>query len=112
MKEYELKNSKLIILLFMVVLTPLSKANPKAGFTSNRAAPDSLRVTSEGNGIYLTVFGPGSFGYLVDTSSQLCFAQQDHTAWNGKPTRALSQVPCVNVGKREEWKEIITWINE
>ncbi len=98
MKEHKLKLSRLIIISFMVFLTQLSNASP--------------RVASEGNGIYLTVFGPGSFGYLVDISSQLCFAQQDHTGWNGKPTRALTQVPCENVVKRDEWKEIITWINE
>ena len=37
--------------------------------------------------------------YIVDTRAQLCFLSKE-------------LIPCENLAKRKEWREIIHWVNE
>jgi len=50
-------------------------------------------------------FSNSTVKYIVDTSSRLCYALHLSGA------SGFTLIPCEALAKREEWKEIISWVN-
>ncbi len=60
-------------------------------------------VEDTGNGIYKQKASKWMF-YIVDTVTEECVT----AIWGGGATR----IPCESLRKRDEWKPVITWINQ
>ncbi len=68
---------------------------------------DEPEVKKMKNGIYAQEVRSrrAHFGmkYVVDTKTQLCFAES--------PDQMLTLVPCEAVARRPGWEDVITWID-
>ena len=70
-------------------------------------APEVREVKDLGHGIYKQVVQMTYITYYVDVQTELCFVA------GGNPSSpGMTPVPCENVRKRPEWKDIITWANK
>jgi len=47
----------------------------------------------------------GKFSYIADTVTQTCFMNFYDGSLGG-----LTEIPCENLAKREEWKEVLNWL--
>jgi hypothetical protein len=72
------------------------------------ATPD---IDDMGDGIFVQQFRfnafVGAFGYIVDSRTEICLIK-----WFRKDPAGMEIVSCVNLAKRKEWKDIITWIDD
>ena len=66
-------------------------------YTANGGAQEkALEIKKIAHGWYKEINGGGVYPYFVDTITQLCFF-------------GATLIPCQNLKKRVEWKNIITW---
>jgi hypothetical protein len=77
-----------LILVFFLSHVPQGFCNPP------KISKDSK------SGIYTQPINSAYLIYTVDPSTEQCFV-----AWNG-----IATIPCKNLKKRDEWKDIITWV--
>ena len=89
----------LVILLFAFAAMPTAA---DAGW------PKKVQESKDGAYFQAVDLLRGSHSYyLVDTRAELCFV-----LFNQSGSGGMTLIPCKNLKKRAEWKDIITWVDD
>jgi len=94
-----MKLSLMIIILLMTGTLYAEETKPKPPYDS-------------GDGVYST---GRSFGYVVDTRTQLCFAYTNHSdtyEHSAYASGGLVHIDCRALAKRPEWQQVLTWVKK